>query len=91
MPILSTTITEQRAESHPYRLEWEYAIKEGRVKQTGVTSCIPVIEDEYDICARELPDKIPGEFVKMDGFVFNAYTKFDEWAELVRKIISNKE
>ena len=48
------------------------------------------IEDEYDICARELPDKIPGEFVKMDGFVFNAYTKFDEWAELVRKIISNK-
>ena len=91
MPILSTTITEQRAESHPYRLEWEYAIKEGRVKQTGVTSCIPVIEDEYDISARELPDKIPGEFAKMDGFVFNAYTKFDEWAELVRNIISNKE
>lgn len=92
MPILSTTITMQREENHPYRLEWIHAIEEGGVLQKGTISCVPIIEDCYDLRKHKLSDKIPEIFTKLDGKVFNrALPEFETWAESVKNVILNKQ
>jgi hypothetical protein len=88
VPILTPTISEQRADRHPYRLEWDCAVRE-LIKQKGIRCCIPVIDQEYDLYNNAYEDSIPDEIKKQDGFVFNRYSlDFDKWAIDVRNIIS---
>ncbi len=90
MPILTTTITKQRKEIHPYRLEWSYAINEGRIKQSATVSCIPVIESDYDIESNRFSDKLPEEFTKRDGYIYDkACPDFGNWAEKIKELILN--
>ncbi len=87
IPILTPTISEQKAEIHPYRLEWDRAIN-GLIKQKGVKCCIPVIDDKYDLYNKAYEDKIPEAIKAQDGFIFNRLTlNFYDWAEEVRRII----
>ncbi len=90
VPILSNTITQQRTEIHPYRKEWEWAVNE-TIGMRGTVSCIPLIEDDYDLNKRKEPDRIPEQFCVRDGEVYNKHQMdFSEWAEKVKELIDNK-
>lgn len=91
VPILSNTITSQREEIHPYRKEWEWAVNE-TIGLKATVSCIPLIDDDYDLYKREKEDDIPDKFVKRDGHLFNIHKlDFNEWAIKVRELIDNKK
>lgn len=91
IPILTPTISQQRADRHPYRLEWDCAVRE-LIKQKGIRCCIPIIDNEYDLFAKAFEDKIPDEIKKQDGFFFNRLSlDFDDWAKEVRNIIINSK
>lgn len=87
VPILTTTISEQKREEHPYRLEWKYAIE--RDDSLGIDLCMPLVDERYDM-KNWNNDKIPKEFPEMD------YTQFDKeeldlesFAEKVQKKLLN--
>ncbi len=87
VPILTPTISEQRAERHPYRLEWDCAVNE-LIKQKGIRCCIPLIDQNYNIYEKSFEDNVPDEIAKQDGFVFNRLSlQFDNWAKEVHDII----
>ncbi len=84
IPIFTPTITSQRKESHPYRLEWDRAV-ESVIKSRGVDSCIPIIDQNYNIYDCWSLDKIPEIIKKQDGYIFNRITlDFELWAKQVR-------
>lgn len=87
VPILTPTISEQKAERHLYRLEWDCAVNE-LIKQKGVRCCVPLIDHDYNLYEKSFEDCIPEEITKQDGFVFNRLSlQFDNWAKEIHDII----
>ena len=87
IPIFTPTISAQKAEIHPYRLEWDRAIN-GLIKQKGNKCCIPVIDSNYEFYEKGYEDKIPDVIKAQDGYFFNRLTlDFNDWSKEVRTII----
>lgn len=89
IPIITTTITEQVGEKHPYRLEWEDGLL--CYKQLGRNDfCIPLVDDQYDINQMWYNDKLPEEFVSMDcSFFDKEELDFDDFAKNIQNILLN--
>lgn len=89
IPILTTTITEQKGEKHPYRIEWDDAI--ACYKQLGRNDfCIPLVDDKYDINDIWYNDKLPEEFPDMDcSFFDKGDLDFEEFSNKIQNILLN--
>lgn len=89
IPILTTTITEQKGEKHPYRLEWADGID--CYSQLGRNDfCIPFVDDKYDINNIWYEDKLPKEFPKMDcSFFDKEELDFEEFSKKIQNIVLN--
>ncbi|MBE6285021.1 MAG: toll/interleukin-1 receptor domain-containing protein [Bacteroidales bacterium] len=89
IPVLTSTITEQKGTEHPYREEWDYAIK--RYKNLGRHNfCIPLVEDKYDIKKVWYDDFLPKEFPDMDcSFFDREELDFEEFSKMTQNILLN--
>ena len=89
IPILTTTITEQKCEKHPYRLEWADGIE--CYNQLGRNDfCIPFVDDKYDINNIWYEDKLPKEFLKMDcSFFDKEEPDFEDFSKKIQNIVLN--
>ena len=90
VPILTPTISAQKTERHPYRLEWDCAVNE-LIKQKGIRCCIPVIDQDYNIGEKKYEDSIPKDIYDQDAFIFNRLSlQFDNWAKEIPDIIKKE-
>ena len=56
VPILSHNITEERNESHPYRIEWEVAV--AHASSLGRSFILPLSEEGFDFYASHVPEEL---------------------------------
>lgn len=89
IPVLTSTITEQVGVEHPYRQEWDYAIKR-HINLGRRDFCIPIVEGKYDINKKWYDDCLPKEFPDMDCSFFDEEDiDFDEFSKKVQNILLN--
>ena len=89
IPILTTTITEQKGEKHPYRLEWADGI-DCYIQLGRNDFCIPFVDDKYDLNNVWFEDKLPKEFPKMDcSFFDKEELDFNEFSKKIQNIVLN--
>lgn len=90
LPVFTTSITLQRSESHPYRVEWEYA-SENVIASRGCDCCIPIIEKSYNFYDRRIIDRLDPRIVKEDGFIFDKEClDFSALTERIMSMIDNQ-
>lgn len=89
IPIITTTITNQKNEKHPYRIEWMEGID--CYNQLGRNDfCIPLVDDQYDINRIWYDDKLPKEFHEMDcSFFDKEELDFEEFSKKIQNIVFN--
>lgn len=90
VPIMTKTITEQKREEHPYRLEWKYAMN--RVSQLGIDLCMPFVDSDYDLKKNLYTDKLPVEFPDMDYSIFDREElDFEEFSKKIQNKLLNEQ
>lgn len=89
IPILTSTITKQKGDEHPYRQEWDYAI-ERYINLGRHDFCIPLVEEQYDINKVWYDDRLPKHFIKMDYTPFNQdEIDFEDFSKKIQNIMLN--
>ena len=90
IPILTSTISAQRDDEHPYSEEWEYALQHySRIGRHDF--CIPLVEDLYDVNWVWYDDRVPEKFIRMDYTMFN-YEDIDleDFSKNIQDIVLNR-
>ena len=67
VPVLTNTIIQQADKEHPYREEWDYAVKHIK-KIGGIPYCFPFLEENFDI--DDIIAAVPKELKRHDAFSF---------------------
>lgn len=91
VPIMTNTISQQVGENHPYREEWK-SIEYRRNNSGLIDFCIPLVDNTYDIYAKNVIDDIPDVFLNAD---FSQYDPneldLDEFVKKIKEILSNRK
>lgn len=91
IPVLTTTITEQKKEKHPYRIEWADGVECYSLLGRH-DFCIPFVDKEYDINQKWYDDKLPKIFTEMDYSTFDKEElDFEEFSKKIQNIVLNLE
>lgn len=84
VPILSHHITEERNESHPYRIEWEVAV--AHAGSLGRNFILPLSEEGFDFYASHVPEELNRHNAAM---YHPGAPDFNEFADTVKAMLDS--